>query len=80
MTGQSSVAASLPAARAPCTSTATNALVLDAHLALGGKQITTIEAMESDRVGKVVQDAWVRNDVVQCGYANPGRSWQQPRF
>jgi len=40
---------------------------------LAGKQITTIEAMEADRVGKVVQDAWVRNDVVQCGYCQSGQ-------
>ena len=40
---------------------------------LAGKQITTIEAMESDRVGKIVQDAWVRNDVVQCGYCQSGQ-------
>jgi len=41
--------------------------------ALAGKQIMTIEAMESDRVGKVVQDSWVRNDVVQCGYCQSGQ-------
>jgi len=41
--------------------------------ALTGKQIATIEAMESDRVGKAVQEAWVRNDVVQCGYCQSGQ-------
>lgn len=41
--------------------------------ALAGAAITTIEAMESDRVGRVVQDAWVRNDVVQCGYCQSGQ-------
>jgi len=40
---------------------------------LAGKQITTIEAMEADRVGRLVQDAWVRNDVVQCGYCQSGQ-------
>ena len=35
--------------------------------------ITTIEALDTDRVGKVVQDAWVRNDVVQCGYCQSGQ-------
>jgi isoquinoline 1-oxidoreductase alpha subunit len=41
--------------------------------ALAGAQVTTIEAMESDRVGRAVQDAWVRNDVVQCGYCQSGQ-------
>ncbi|HTT12982.1 MAG TPA: (2Fe-2S)-binding protein [Burkholderiaceae bacterium] len=41
--------------------------------ALTGRAITTIEAMESDRIGKAVQDAWVRNDVVQCGYCQSGQ-------
>jgi isoquinoline 1-oxidoreductase alpha subunit len=41
--------------------------------AVAGAQITTIEAMEADRVGRVVQDAWVRNDVVQCGYCQSGQ-------
>ena len=38
-----------------------------------GARITTIEAMETDRVGRAVQDAWVRNDVVQCGYCQSGQ-------
>ncbi len=41
--------------------------------AVAGKQITTIEAMENDRIGRIVQDAWVRNDVVQCGYCQSGQ-------
>lgn len=41
--------------------------------AVAGKPITTIEAMESDRVGRIVQEAWVRNDVVQCGYCQSGQ-------
>jgi isoquinoline 1-oxidoreductase alpha subunit len=40
---------------------------------VAGAQVATIEAMEADRVGKVVQDAWVRNDVVQCGYCQSGQ-------
>ncbi len=40
---------------------------------VAGARITTIEAMEADRVGRVVQDAWVRNDVVQCGYCQSGQ-------
>jgi isoquinoline 1-oxidoreductase alpha subunit len=41
--------------------------------ALSGAQVTTVEALEADRVGKAVQDAWVRNDVVQCGYCQSGQ-------
>jgi len=38
-----------------------------------GARITTIEAIEADRVGRAVQEAWVRNDVVQCGYCQSGQ-------
>ena len=38
-----------------------------------GKKITTIEAMEADKVGKAVQDAWVKHDVPQCGYCQSGQ-------
>lgn len=41
--------------------------------AMTGAQITTIEAAENDRVGRAVQDAWVRHDVVQCGYCQSGQ-------
>ena len=41
--------------------------------AAAGKKITTIEAMTSDRIGKAVQDAWVKHDVVQCGYCQSGQ-------
>ncbi|MDL1863297.1 (2Fe-2S)-binding protein [Betaproteobacteria bacterium PRO7] len=41
--------------------------------AAAGAQVVTIEAMASDRVGRAVQDAWVRNDVVQCGYCQSGQ-------
>jgi len=40
---------------------------------VAGARITTIEAIETDRIGRVVQDAWVRNDVVQCGYCQSGQ-------
>jgi isoquinoline 1-oxidoreductase subunit alpha len=40
---------------------------------VSGARITTIEAAENDRVGRAVQDAWVRNDVVQCGYCQSGQ-------
>jgi isoquinoline 1-oxidoreductase alpha subunit len=38
-----------------------------------GKRVTTIEAMATDRVGKAVQDAWVKYDVPQCGYCQSGQ-------
>lgn len=38
-----------------------------------GKKIATIEAMEADRVGKSVQEAWVKHDVPQCGYCQSGQ-------
>ena len=38
-----------------------------------GQKITTIEAVASDRVGKAVQDAWVKHDVAQCGYCQSGQ-------
>jgi isoquinoline 1-oxidoreductase subunit alpha len=38
-----------------------------------GKQITTIEAMNDNRVGKAVQAAWIEHDVPQCGYCQSGQ-------
>lgn len=38
-----------------------------------GKQITTIEHMAHDRVGRVVQQAWVALGVAQCGYCQAGQ-------
>ncbi|MDP3798165.1 MAG: (2Fe-2S)-binding protein [Polaromonas sp.] len=38
-----------------------------------GQKITTIEAVAADRVGKAVQDAWVKHDVAQCGYCQSGQ-------
>jgi isoquinoline 1-oxidoreductase alpha subunit len=38
-----------------------------------GKQITTIEAMQDDKVGQAVQAAWQQIDVVQCGYCQSGQ-------
>jgi len=36
-------------------------------------QITTIEQLEHDRVGQVVQAVWQQMDVVQCGYCQSGQ-------
>ena len=41
--------------------------------AVEGKKVSTIESMESDRVGKVVQAAWVELGVAQCGYCQGGQ-------
>lgn len=41
--------------------------------AAAGAQITTIEAIEKDRTGKAVLDAWVALDVAQCGYCQSGQ-------
>ncbi len=38
-----------------------------------GKKITTIEAVDAARVGKAVQAAWQKLDVVQCGYCQSGQ-------
>jgi isoquinoline 1-oxidoreductase alpha subunit len=38
-----------------------------------GKKITTIEAIQNDKVGKAVQEAWGEVDVVQCGYCQSGQ-------
>ena len=41
--------------------------------AVVGRKITTIEAIDANRVGKVVQEAWRKLDVVQCGYCQSGQ-------
>ena len=38
-----------------------------------GRQITTIEAIENDPVGKRVVTAWVKHQVPQCGYCQSGQ-------
>lgn len=40
---------------------------------VAGQQITTIEAIGGDRIGQAVQEAWVKHDVVQCGYCQSGQ-------
>jgi isoquinoline 1-oxidoreductase alpha subunit len=37
-----------------------------------GKRVTTIEGLNS-KTGQAVQDAWVKLDVVQCGYCQSGQ-------
>ncbi|WP_454739289.1 (2Fe-2S)-binding protein [Cupriavidus necator] len=38
-----------------------------------GKKVTTIEGAGSGNVGKAVQQAWQKLDVVQCGYCQSGQ-------
>jgi isoquinoline 1-oxidoreductase alpha subunit len=40
---------------------------------VAGRKITTIEAVDAQRVGKAVQEAWRKLDVVQCGYCQSGQ-------
>jgi isoquinoline 1-oxidoreductase subunit alpha len=41
--------------------------------AAAGKKIVTIEGVGEGRVGKAVQHAWQKLDVVQCGYCQSGQ-------
>mgnify|MGYP001267743387 FL=1 len=41
--------------------------------AVRGKKVVTIEGLAADRVGRRVQDAWVENNVPQCGYCQAGQ-------
>jgi isoquinoline 1-oxidoreductase alpha subunit len=38
-----------------------------------GKSITTIEGLSTDVLGKTLQEAWVAEDVPQCGYCQSGQ-------
>ena len=38
-----------------------------------GREVTTIEAIEGDDVGKRVVAAWVERQVAQCGYCQSGQ-------
>ena len=38
-----------------------------------GKKITTIENLNASKIGKALQDAWVAEDVPQCGYCQSGQ-------
>jgi len=41
--------------------------------AITGRRITTIEAIGNSRTGKAVQEAWVAENVPQCGYCQSGQ-------
>ncbi|HKW37478.1 MAG TPA: (2Fe-2S)-binding protein [Burkholderiales bacterium] len=38
-----------------------------------GRRVTTIEAVGQTKEGRAVQEAWVANDVPQCGYCQSGQ-------
>ncbi len=38
-----------------------------------GKKVITIEGIGTTRVGKAIQDAWIADDVPQCGYCQSGQ-------
>jgi isoquinoline 1-oxidoreductase alpha subunit len=40
---------------------------------VGKQAVTTIEGVGSSAVGKKVQDAWLKGDVMQCGYCQAGQ-------
>lgn len=41
--------------------------------AVEGRALSTIEGIEGDHVGQAVQQAWVENNVAQCGYCQAGQ-------
>jgi isoquinoline 1-oxidoreductase alpha subunit len=41
--------------------------------AAANKKVTTIEAIDADKVGKAVQTAWIEINVPQCGYCQAGQ-------
>ena len=41
--------------------------------AAAGKRISTIEAVDTTRIGKAVQEAWRKLNVAQCGYCQSGQ-------
>jgi isoquinoline 1-oxidoreductase subunit alpha len=51
---------------------ATRACVTPISAAVGAR-IVTIEAQTADPIGRAVVEAWVRNDVAQCGYCQSGQ-------
>lgn len=47
--------------------------------AIAGKSVTTIEGLDSD-LGKALQQAWVDEQVPQCGYCQSGQIMQASSF
>ena len=40
---------------------------------LAGKKVTTIEALAQSPIGRALQQAWINEDVMQCGYCQSGQ-------
>ena len=40
---------------------------------LAGKKVTTIEALAESPIGRALQQAWLEEDVMQCGYCQAGQ-------
>ena len=40
---------------------------------VGNREVSTIEGMSNDPIGRLVQAAWYEKDVVQCGYCQSGQ-------
>ncbi len=40
---------------------------------VAGRSITTIEGVDQTAAGRAVKHAWIKLDVVQCGYCQPGQ-------
>ena len=51
---------------------ATRSCVVPVSL-VGNRSVDTIEAMANDSVVRIVQNVWVDQDVVQCGYCQSGQ-------
>lgn len=51
---------------------ATRSCILPVSAAVG-KKITTIESVAAEAVGKAIQDAWIAENVPQCGYCQSGQ-------
>jgi isoquinoline 1-oxidoreductase alpha subunit len=52
--------------------TPTRSCILPVSAAVG-RRITTIEAVATSATGKAVQDAWIAENVPQCGYCQSGQ-------
>lgn len=40
---------------------------------VAGKKVVTIEGLAADPIGRRIQNAWVENNVPQCGYCQAGQ-------
>lgn len=41
--------------------------------AVGDKEVRTVEALEQTDIGRALQQVWVEQDVMQCGYCQAGQ-------